>query len=100
MHRKVTRGSQDAYSGYGSKWSSLRHIPNDWARSCLDAKDLCYFNYEHEESVAQPNGSLARKEPWFEVKSYEWDYFKGSIGRELEIGEWRASQAYQAFSAW
>ena len=100
MHRKVTRGSQDAYSGYGSKWSSLRHIPNDWARSCLDAKDLCYFNYEHEESVAQPNWSLSRKEPWFEVKSYEWDYFKGSIGRELEIGEWRASQAYQAFSAW
>ncbi|MBO4642438.1 MAG: glycosyl hydrolase family 2 [Bacteroidaceae bacterium] len=100
MHPMMTRGNQDSYSGYGNKWSSLRHIPNDWARSCLEAKDLCYFNFEHEESVAQPNWSLARKEPWFEVKSYEWGYFKGSIGQELEIGEWRASQAYQAFSAW
>ena len=71
-----------------------------WAKSCLDAHDLCYFNFEHEESAAQPNWTLAKKEPWFEVQSYEWPYEKGSIGRLLEANEWRASQAFQAFSAW
>lgn len=100
MHRMMTRGNQDAYSGYGSNWSSLRHIPTAWARKCLDAHDLCYFNFEHEESAAQPNWTLAQKEPWYEVQSYEWPYEEGSIGRKLQTAEWRASQAYQAFSAW
>ena len=100
LHRKMTRGSQDAYTGYGAKWSKLRNFPSAWAKSCLDAKDLCYFNFEHEESAAQPNWELARKEPWYELQSYEWDYEKGSIGRNLQCEEWRASQAFQAFSAW
>lgn len=100
MHRKLTRGSQDAYTGYGAKWSKLRKHPSPWAKSCLEAKDLCYFNFEHEESAAQPNWELARKEPWYKVQSYEWDYEKGSIGRLLQADEWRASQAFQAFSAW
>lgn len=100
MHKMMTRGSQDAYTGYGEKWSTLRKGLYPWAKSCLDAQDLCYFNFEHEESAAQPNWTLARKDPWFEVESYEWDYEKGSIGRLLKFDEWRASQAFQAFSAW
>jgi 23S rRNA C2498 (ribose-2'-O)-methylase RlmM len=39
-------------------------------------------------------------DPWYEVQSYEWDCEKGSIGRNLQCNEWRASQAFQAFSAW
>ena len=100
MHPMMTRGSQDAYTGYGAKWSRLRTHPTPWAKECLEAKDLCYFNFEHEESAAQPNWELARKEPWYKVQSYEWDYEKGSIGRNLQASEWRASQAFQAFSAW
>ena len=100
LHKMMTRGSQDAYTGYGAKWSKLRNHPSPWAKSCLEAKDLCYFNFEHEESAAQPNWELARKEPWYKVQSYEWDYEKGSIGRLLQDNEWRASQAFQAFSAW
>ena len=100
MHPMMTRGSQDAYTGYGAKWSRLRTHPTPWAKECLEAKDLCYFNFEHEESAAQPNWELARKEPWYKVQSYEWDYEKGSIGRNLQADEWRASQAFQAFSAW
>ena len=100
MHRKLTRGSQDAYTGYGHDWSHLRDYPYPWARKCLEARDLCYFNFEHEESAAQPNWELARKDPWYHVPSYEWGYEEGSIGRLLQFDEWRASQAFQAFGAW
>jgi hypothetical protein len=100
MHRMMTRGSQDSYTGYENDWSGLRNFPRPFAKSCLDAKDLCYFNFEHEESIAQPNWELARKEPWYKIPSYEKNYEKGSIGRLLTSDEWRASQGYQAFSAW
>ncbi len=100
MHRMMTRGSQDAYSGYTHDWSELRKIPYPFAKSCLDARDLCYFNFEHEESIGQPNWDLARQEPWYKVFSYERNYEQASIGRFLEAEEWRAGQAYQAFSAW
>ena len=71
-----------------------RYIPpNKWAASCLAANDKAYFNFEHEESAAQPNWTLAEKEPWFEVRSYEREYEKGSIGRLLDASEWRISQA-------
>ena len=100
MHRMMTRGSQDSYTGYQKDWSGLRNFPYPFAKSCLDAKGLCYFNFEHEESIAQPNWELAKKEPWYQIPSYEKDYEKGSIGRLLGSDEWRASQGYQAFSAW
>lgn len=100
MHRMMTRGSQDSYTGYENDWSNLRNYPRPFAKSCLDAKDLCYFNFEHEESIAQPNWELARKEPWYKVQSYEKNYDKGVIGRLLRDDEWRAGQGYQAFSAW
>ena len=97
---RMVRGSQDAYTGYGAKWSYIRTAPNAWAKSCLDAREQCYFNFEHEESAAQPNWELARMEPWYQVQSYEWGYEEGSIGRKLQASEWRESQAFQAFSAW
>ena len=100
MHRMMTRGSQDSYTGYSNNWSNLRKSPSKFAKSCLEAKDLCYFNFEHEESIAQPNWELARKEPWYKVFSYEKRYEKGSIGRLLTTDEWRASQGFQAFAAW
>ena len=52
MEKLMTRGSQDAYTGYGSAWSYLRKAPHSWAASCLASNDKCYFNFEHEESAA------------------------------------------------
>ena len=100
MAKQMTRGNQDAYTGYGASWTQLRKAPYAWAKSCLEARDKAFFNFEHEESAAQPNWELARKEPWYEVPSYEWGYEEGSIGRKLAANEWRASQAFQTFSAW
>ena len=100
MEKLMTRGSQDAYTGYGADWSYLRKAPHSWAASCLAANDKCYFNFEHEESAAQPNWELVKKEPWYKLQSYEWGYEEGSIGRKLNAEEWRISQAFQAFSAW
>jgi hypothetical protein len=96
----VTRGAQDSYTGYGRDWSYLRKSPNNWVSSCLAAKDKAYFNMEHEESIAQPNWDLCKGKPWYLLQSYEWDYDKGSIGRRLTSDEWKASQGWQAFSAW
>lgn len=100
MHRMMTRGSQDCYTGYATDWSMVRNHPRDFAKSCLEAKDLCYFNFEHEESIAQPNWELARKEPWYKIQSYEKEYDTGNIGRPLRDDEWRVGQGYQAFGAW
>ncbi len=100
MSELVTRGSQDAYAGYGHSWSSIRKAPNNWAASCLAAKDKAYFNFEHEESIGQPNWELCKGKPWYLLHSYEHKYDAGSIGKELSTDEWKASQAWQAFSAW
>tara|TARA_R110002050_G_scaffold91784_6_gene192541 strand:+ start:31963 stop:34872 length:2910 start_codon:yes stop_codon:yes gene_type:complete len=100
MNKLVTRGGQDAYSGYGNEWSEIRNAPNEWAASCLTVKDKAYFNFEHEESAGQPNWDLCKGKPWYLLQSYEWDYDEGSIGRKLSTNEWKASQAWQAFSAW
>lgn len=100
MGEMVTRGNQDTYAGYGNDWSKIRNIPNEWAASCLAAKDKAYFNFEHEESTGQPNWGLCKGKPWHLLPSYEWAYDEGSIGRRLSTKEWRASQAWQAFSAW
>lgn len=95
-----TRGSQDAYTGYGADWSKLRKAPDSWAASNLEANEKAYFNFEHEESIGQPNWSLEKGKPWYLIHSYEWGYDEGSIGRRLTTDEWRTSQAWQAFSAW
>ena len=100
MHPMMTRGVQDSYSGYDNPWSEIRNMPRPWAKWTLEARDLCYFNFEHEESIGMPNWSLARKEPWYRVDSYEKNYEEGNIGVRLSFDQWRESQAYQAFSAW
>lgn len=100
MAEQVTRGGQDAYTGYGNDWTGIRNLPNKWAASCLKSNEKAYFNFEHEESIGQPNWELCKGKPWYLLMSYEWGYDEGSIGRKLTTGEWKASQAWQAFSAW
>jgi len=100
MAKNNTRGGQDAYTGYGRTWTDLRKAPSSWAGSCLAAHDKAYFNFEHEESIGQPNWNLCKGKPWYLLQSYEWYYDEGSIGRKLTVAEWKASQAWQAFSAW
>ena len=96
----VTRGNQDSFTGYGKTWDVLRKLPSDNLKSFLDSPDRAYFNFEHEESAGQPNWQLMKGKPWYHVPSYEWDYDKGSLGRNLQFSEWMESQAWQAFSAW
>lgn len=101
-HPLVTRGSQDAPTGYGAEWSALRGWP--WKGSigadCLQNKIRPWFNFEHEESAGQPNWNLSEGWPWHKLRSYEKPYEGGSIGRTLGFDEWRASQAWQAFGAY
>ncbi|MCE4565897.1 glycosyl hydrolase family 2 [Maribellus sp. CM-23] len=97
---RVTRGNQDAYTGYGKKWTELRKAPYKWAASCLKDSARAYFNFEHEESVGQPNWELCKGKPWYLLQSYEYYYNAQSVGRHLTADEWRESQAWQAFSAW
>ncbi len=96
----VTRGNQDSVTGYGREWSTLRDWPPAYQRDFLQSPERAYFNFEHEESIGQPNWSLVRGKPWHLLPSYEWGYDEGSIGRRLTTAEWRASQAWQAFSAY
>ncbi|MBN2375344.1 MAG: hypothetical protein JXD22_03010 [Sedimentisphaerales bacterium] len=96
----VTRGNQDSFTGYGKEWSVLRKLPGEYEIDYLNSKDRAYFNFEHEESIGQPNWSLCKGKPWYLLQSYEWGYDDGSIGRKLQTDEWLESQAWQAFSAW
>ena len=96
----VTRGNQDSPTGYGREWNVLRNYPDDYRASFLDSKDRAYFNFEHQESAAQPNWNLVKGKPWYQMQSYEWSYDEGSIGRKLQANEWKESQAWQAFGAW
>jgi len=96
----VTRGNQDSITGYGKEWSVLRKWPDSYTKNFLKSKDRAYFNFEHEESIGQPNWSLVKGKPWYKLQSYEWDYDTGSIGRRLTASEWQQSQAWQAFSAY
>ena len=99
-HPLVTRGTQDAPTGYGAEWSVLRQWPQGLTADCLSNHTRAWFNFEHEESAAQPNWNLSSGWPWHHVRSYEAAYEKGSIGQVLGFEEWRASQAWQAFSAY
>lgn len=96
----ITRGNQDSITGYGAKWTALRRWPNKATRTLIESNDRAYFNFEHEESIAQPNWDLVKGKSWYQVQSYEWDYDIGSIGRRLGPHEWQESQAWQAFSAY
>ncbi len=96
----VTRGNQDGITGYSSNWTNLRNWPDAYRKNFLSSASRAYFNFEHEESMAQDNWNLAKGKPWYKLHSYEWDYDIGTIGRRLTLDEWEESQAWQAFSAW
>jgi hypothetical protein len=100
---RVVRGNQDSPTGYGREWSVLRNLTTEYRDNIpdfLNSPDRAYFNFEHEESIGQPNWYLVRGKPWYKIQSYEWSYDEGSIGRRLTDEEWRESQAWQAFSAY
>lgn len=96
----VTRGNQDSPTGYGKNWKVLRDYPGKYRASFLDSKERAYFNFEHQESTAQPNWNLVKGKPWYRLHSYEWGYDEGSVGRRLALDEWEESQAWQGFGAW
>jgi hypothetical protein len=96
----ATRGNQDSPTGYGKEWKVLREYPGAYRASFLDSRERAYFNFEHQESMAQPNWNLVKGKPWYRLHSYEWSYDEGSIGRRLTLEEWPESQAWQAFAAW
>jgi hypothetical protein len=97
----VTRGNQDAPTGYSNDWATLRKWGQDrYMQSMLASKDRAYFNFEHQESMAQANWELLKGKPYYHVHSYEWNYDEGTIGRRLRLNEWKESQAWQAFGAW
>ena len=97
----ITRGNMDTPTGYGAKWTTLRNWHKSGFRaSFLNSNERAYFNFENEESAAQPNWSLRKGKPSYQIKSYERGYDNGSIGRMLTVDEWPQSQAWQAFSAY
>ncbi|MCF8226078.1 MAG: hypothetical protein K9J30_09375 [Bacteroidales bacterium] len=96
----IVRGNQDAITGYGANWHNIRNWPDPYRISFLASTERAYFNFEHEESIGMQNFSLAKGKPWYQMPSYENIYDTGSIGREFRFSEWKASQAWQAFSAW
>ena len=99
-HPLCTRGTQDAVTGYGADWGKLRNWPQGFSLDVLQNQERPFFNWEHEESIAQPNWELSKGKPWHLFHSYEHGYDVGSIGRKLDFGEWRASQGFQAFAAY
>jgi len=78
----------------------LRTWPTPYHKDFLESRERAYFNFEHEESIGQPNWALVKGKPWYHLQSYEWGYDEGSIGRRLTTNEWRESQGWQAFSAY
>jgi len=96
----VVRGRHDHPTGYGARWSTLRKVPDEQQISFLNSTERAYFNFEHQESMGQPNWNLFKGKPWYKLMGYEWEYDTGSIGRLLTTDEWLESQAWQAFSAW
>jgi beta-galactosidase/beta-glucuronidase len=107
----ITRGDMDHATGYGTEWSTLRMypFPPEWSgeqgwRSAgyrtdyLNSTERAYFDFESEESAGQPNWTLRKGKPSYQIKSYELKYDEGSIGRQLTVDEWELSQAWQAFS--
>ncbi len=108
----ITRGNMDHTTGYGAQWSTLRKYPvppefigeQGWREKgyrvdYLNSRHRAYFDFESEESAGQPNWTLRKGKPSYQILSYELNYDVGSIGRNLRPDEWRVSQAWQGFSA-
>lgn len=99
-HPLVTRGSQDAITGYGASWSGLRRWPSGVAKDCLDNQIRAWFNFEHEESAAQPNWNLSGGSLGIASGPTRNPMTLAASAASLEPDEWRASQGWQAFSAY
>lgn len=110
---RICRGNMDYILGYGNEWSALRQWPyvedkylpaymesTAYIPSFLNSEFRAYFNFEHDEIIGQPNWENHKGKPTYQLKSYEKDYDKGSIGRELSVEEWLTSQAWQALGAY
>jgi len=105
-HPLVVDGSMDILTGYGRNWQRLRLFPQptkdedfDYL-AALHSPDRAYFNFEHQESIGQPNWNLSKGKPWHLLHSYEHPYDDATIGRKLSTAEWLQSQAWHAFSAY
>jgi hypothetical protein len=109
----IVRGDMDHSTGYGAEWTELRKhpFPSKWEgeqgwrergykTDYLASKQRAYFDFESEESASQPNWTLHRGKPQYQVRSYEIDMDRTSIGRRLTVDEWRLSQAWQAMSGY
>ncbi len=108
----ITRGDMDHIIGYGADWSELRTYPSPaefegeqgwrekgFRNDYLNSPDRAYFDFESEESTAQPNWTLHQGKPEYRIRSYELDQDR-SVGRRLNFEEWRQSQAWQAVGAY
>lgn len=109
----ICRGNMDYILGYGNEWSALRQWPDvetqnlpdymettAYIPSYINSKSRAYFNFEHDEIIGQPNWNIHKGKPTYCIKSYEYYYDEGSIGRELSFDEWLTSQAWQALGAY
>jgi len=99
-HPQLARGNMEQTTGYGKDWSVIREFGAGRQDSYLNSNSHAWFDYESEESIAQPNWSLHRGQPYYCVYSYEKDYDNGSIGRVLSFDEWEESQAWQALTVY
>jgi hypothetical protein len=108
----IARGDMEFITGYSIDWSALRKFPyseefedqQGWRRKgfrveYLNCPDKAWFDFESEESAGHPNQDLRKGKPFSGYRSYEVRYDDETIGRRLTSGEWRESQAWQAFSA-
>ncbi len=105
----LARGTMEQVLAYGQDWSDLRNFPGmhgyrgmelEVRTEYLTSKTHAWFDFESEETIAQPNWNLTRGKPYHKMYSYEINYDVGSIGRKLRFDEWRESQAWQAISAY
>lgn len=85
-------------NGYGKTWEDMRKQDWRWQEELFDSKDRAYLVTEFAVT-ADPNWSLQGGHSWRDIDSYEKGYELGSIGRKLNPGEWRESQAFQCFAA-
>lgn len=110
---QIARGDMDHIMGYGAEWIVARLYPSPptftshmgwrdkgYKQDFLNSPVRAYFDFESEESAGQPNWNLLKGKPEYLIFSYEHDYDTGSIGQLLDTSQWRASQAWQAMSAY
>lgn len=61
MEKLMTRGNQDAYTGYGATWSELRKAPYRWAASCINANDKAFSILNMKNRPHSPTGNWHKR---------------------------------------